>query len=188
MRPHAPNDEAGFSLIELLIAVVILGIGATAVVAAMGTAIIGSNTHRSLASAEAVTRDFSEALKSELATTPYTNCPTLSEFSGVSVTPPAGFTIQSVDADATKVEWWNPDNPNDGDPKTGTFLDMAVAANRTLCQDRYENDTCPAQPDPRPAYCDSGLVRVTFAVVIGDQSKPEGVTETARILLRRGDT
>jgi type II secretory pathway pseudopilin PulG len=57
------RNESGETLTELLITMVIMSVGMLGVVAALGTTIVGSSTHRGLAQAEVVARNFAEATK-----------------------------------------------------------------------------------------------------------------------------
>jgi prepilin-type N-terminal cleavage/methylation domain-containing protein len=91
--------DPGFTLVELLVTVVILGIAFTVFVGGMGTSILASDYHRRQASTETVLRDFAETLKSR--NTTYVTCATT--YSAPS-TPP-GYT-----ASVTAVAYWNGTN------------------------------------------------------------------------------
>ena len=84
------RGDAGVSLVELMVTIIILGLAATVLVGGMGTAILASDGHRKAATADTVARDYGEALKLFVAqrtgvnwcsTTPY----------AVTFTPPAGY-------------------------------------------------------------------------------------------------
>lgn len=55
--------EAGTSLIEIIFAIVILGIVSSALVAAVATGASGSAAHRDLVTADAVLRNYAETVK-----------------------------------------------------------------------------------------------------------------------------
>lgn len=56
-------DDAGFSLVELLVAIVILGTVVVALLVAVGTSITSSTQHRRQANLDVVARDYAEALR-----------------------------------------------------------------------------------------------------------------------------
>ena len=64
-RCAAPREsrDAGFTLVELLVAVVILGTVVITLVSAIATNVTVADTHRKQATADAVVRDYAEALK-----------------------------------------------------------------------------------------------------------------------------
>jgi Tfp pilus assembly protein PilV len=100
IRPPVRN-EAGTTLVEVLMTVAILGIGIVAVVGAMGTSIIGTDHHRKQAQAHTVLLSAVDAVKSQTAN-PYQPCATTGTYAATSgVTLPAGWaasyvTVQSV--------------------------------------------------------------------------------------------
>jgi prepilin-type N-terminal cleavage/methylation domain-containing protein len=68
--PEIADPEAGFTLTEVLAALIILGVAITAILAAMGTSIIASDTHRKLVSDDAILRSYAEQLQSA----PFVDC------------------------------------------------------------------------------------------------------------------
>ena len=58
------SKEHGVTLVELLVAVVIMGIAFVAILSAIGTAIIVSDVHKRQATAETVLQSWAETLKS----------------------------------------------------------------------------------------------------------------------------
>jgi prepilin-type N-terminal cleavage/methylation domain-containing protein len=85
--------EAGVTLVELLVAIVIMGIAFVAILSAIGTAIIVSDVHKRQATAETVLQSWAETLKSA----PYQADPGTSYNAaqlGVSV--PSGYTAQAA--------------------------------------------------------------------------------------------
>jgi type II secretory pathway pseudopilin PulG len=57
------RDESGETLVEIVIALVILGFIVSAYLASLATASTSSKTHRDLVTADAVLRDYAEATK-----------------------------------------------------------------------------------------------------------------------------
>ena len=88
------REQRGTTLVEIVIALVILGGLVSTLLAALATASQGSKAHRDLVTADAVLRDYAEAAKSAVkascagagGTGSYT----------VSYTPPSGFTVNSL--------------------------------------------------------------------------------------------
>jgi len=94
-------DERGDTLLELIIAVSILGIAFVALLTAMFTSNVSSDLHRKQAVAGGELRNFSEAIQRET----YVSCATVSSY-GSTYTAPTGFTksitaIEFHNADAT---------------------------------------------------------------------------------------
>jgi hypothetical protein len=81
------NDE-GVALVEIVIAIVLLGGAIAALMGAITTATMGSKTHRDLATQDTVVRSYAEAVKREVRET----CTVGGTFSMASYTPPAGYT------------------------------------------------------------------------------------------------
>ncbi|MGH2722403.1 MAG: type IV pilus modification PilV family protein [Actinomycetota bacterium] len=74
-EPASPRSEAGVTLIELLVTVVILGIAFAVIVGGMMTSIIGSDVHRKGATAGTVLQSYAEAVKAAQYTpAPSSNC------------------------------------------------------------------------------------------------------------------
>lgn len=89
-RPReAATNERGETLIELMITVVLLGILATGIVAALGTNIRVSDFDAKLAGSEAVLRSYAQAWQN----TPYLPCTSSANPYGTN--PPNGFTAPS---------------------------------------------------------------------------------------------
>ena len=61
---HPPGAEAGFSLIEVLISVAIMGIAMVAVIGALATQIKGADLHRNQSNASAVLSSAAEKIQS----------------------------------------------------------------------------------------------------------------------------
>ncbi len=103
-------DEAGDSLVEIVLALVIIGVVVGAFVATFSTGATASSAHRNLVTADAVLRNYAEATK--LASRSCTAGAPLA------VSPPAlpaGFTVAS-----------NPLNPTCPDPKSKTVTTVTL--------------------------------------------------------------
>jgi Tfp pilus assembly protein PilV len=86
------RDEAGMSLVEIVIAIVILGAVVSALLAALATAAISTKSHRDLVTADAVLRDYAEATKSAVRS----SCTSAGATYSVTYSPPNGFTTNSL--------------------------------------------------------------------------------------------
>ena len=107
---HARNhSETGTSLIEIIFAIVILGIIVSALTAVLSTSENGTAVHRQLVTADATLRDYAEAVKSAVRTscTSGGGTWTATAPAGATVNPlvaqtcPAVTTTQLVTLDAT---------------------------------------------------------------------------------------
>jgi len=114
------RGEGGFTLPEVLVALVILGVAVFGIVTAMGASIVTSDVHRKSVTADSVLRSYAERLNGVV----YRECATPAEPNygpaGVGVTVPAGFT-----ASITSINYWN----GDGNTNTpATFSSTCAAA------------------------------------------------------------
>ena len=108
------SRDVGETLIELLMAVVIMGIAAVAVVGGIATSITMSDIHHKQATAGAAVRDYAEAVENAVATSTtsgamYTACATLPAGahpayspSQVGYTAPVGYSAQ-----VASITYWN---------------------------------------------------------------------------------
>jgi len=71
---HRSAKERGESLLELLIAVAIMGIAVVAIMAGLTTSILMSDIHRKQTAAAAGVRTYGEALENYIAGSGYTTC------------------------------------------------------------------------------------------------------------------
>jgi prepilin-type N-terminal cleavage/methylation domain-containing protein len=104
-----PRSEAGYTLTEVIVAVVIMSVAIGAVLAAMSAAILGSRVHGDIVTSDQLVRAYGENLLSSAV--PYTDCaaaPTpsvpsvYSAMSGV----PTGFVVRIV-----SIEYGDAANP-----------------------------------------------------------------------------
>jgi hypothetical protein len=86
------RNEAGDTLVEICIALVIMGAVVGAYFAASATASTASKTSRDLATADTVLRDYAEAAKTAVRS----SCTTSGASYTVSYTPPTGFTVNDL--------------------------------------------------------------------------------------------
>jgi prepilin-type N-terminal cleavage/methylation domain-containing protein len=96
------RSEAGMTLVELLMAVAIIGIAVVSIVGAMGTSIIGTDRHRKQAQAHTVLLSAVDSVKSQT----YVPCATAGSYTpATGVTLPAGWTASYVTVQS--VTYWN---------------------------------------------------------------------------------
>ena len=96
-RPNIQSD-AGFSLAEILVTIVIVGITFTAILGGIITSITASALQRNEANADAVARSAGEWVKDSVQN-PYVSCASSYSLSGLSK--PSGFSVR-----ITEVEYW----------------------------------------------------------------------------------
>jgi type II secretory pathway pseudopilin PulG len=172
-------DEGGETLIEIMITVIVISIGLTAVVAAMGSSIVASDAHRTLASGEVVVRDFGDAIKAKAATpvsaASYVRCPDATALAPT-FTPPTNFEVA-----ITGVEYWIPD-PDPENITNGTW------GTRTDCI-TYIESKCPGLTyDLCDPALDPGLVRASVQANRTDRTDLAGGQKVSgTLLVRRGN-
>jgi prepilin-type N-terminal cleavage/methylation domain-containing protein len=129
-RTSGPQTESGLTLIELLIAIVLLGVAGTSVLALWSEAINASGRHRDIADAQAV---LSAAAERIAARAPWPNCAAASttDYQTVARTAslPAkgGWTAGDIMVD--KVEYWTGRGSD-----SGTIFDASPSA----CSDFFK--------------------------------------------------
>lgn len=94
-----PAGDRGETLLELVVALAILGIAVVAVVGGLSAAVMLTDVHRKQAAAGVAVRDYAEAMEAAVATGHYTACAVPTP---VTFTPPTGYTSSVVD-----FRWWN---------------------------------------------------------------------------------
>jgi type II secretory pathway pseudopilin PulG len=127
------SGDRGETLLELLVAVTIMGITVVAIVGGLGTAIHVSDIHRKQASAGAYVRDYAEAIENAVATGGYVACATTADYLAYG---PPGFLLDPADpsrlvdtgatyrAHVVSVEYWTGSSwPN---PPTGCSTDTGL--------------------------------------------------------------
>jgi prepilin-type N-terminal cleavage/methylation domain-containing protein len=107
-RRITADPEAGFTLTEVLAAMVVLGLAITAILAAMGSSIVASDIHRKLVTDDAVVRSYAE----RLAVAPYVQ----NASNATAAYTPAGVNLNLANwpgysASLVKVECWTGASP-----------------------------------------------------------------------------
>lgn len=140
MRPPAPSHQSGDTLLELLIAVVILSIAVLAIVSGLTTTVTSSASHRSLTALTTLLKTEAEQLTSVIeeqsppAIWPTGSCATAGTWNSY-VTYPAGYPPTSYTVSITDVSYWN--------NATGTF-------SSTCTENGIERLTLSARTMPAP--------------------------------------
>ncbi len=104
MRLDDLDSEEGFSLAEVLVTIVIVGVTFAALLGGLLTSISVSSLHRKQATADAVARSAGEWVKDSVAN-PYVPCATSVTYSFSTLPVPGGY---SVSIPVGGVENWNP--------------------------------------------------------------------------------
>ena len=102
------SAEEGFSLAEILITVVIVGITFTALLGGLATAITVSDYSRKQATADSLARDAAEWVKNSVSTV-YVPCAGNGAYSLAGVSTSSGYTVA-----VTGVEYWDGTLPSTG--------------------------------------------------------------------------
>jgi prepilin-type N-terminal cleavage/methylation domain-containing protein len=94
------TDERGETLLEVIVAVAIMGIVLVAFTGALLTVMFMSDVHRKQASAGAYLRNWAEAIDTSVASGNYPGCADPSAYESVAVPafPPSGYTKNVVDS------------------------------------------------------------------------------------------
>jgi prepilin-type N-terminal cleavage/methylation domain-containing protein len=99
-------EEAGFSLAEILITIVIISVTFSAILGGLMTSITVSSLHRKEAAADAVARDAAEWVKGALSN-PYASCANTGTYTFTGLSVPSGYT-----ASVTSVRYWDGTSSN----------------------------------------------------------------------------
>lgn len=97
---HLLEDESGFSLVEILITVVIVGIAFAAILGGMVTSIVVSDVHRKQASTDALVRSAAEAVKD--LSVAYVSCANAGDYASALPAAPSGYAVS-----ISSVEYWD---------------------------------------------------------------------------------
>jgi prepilin-type N-terminal cleavage/methylation domain-containing protein len=173
------DREAGFTLIEILVALVILSVTVVTFISVMASLTLATEHHRGQGAVDTVVRDYAEAVKSKAITATTTvKCPLASDLAPTSFTyDTTKFSAPTID----QVEYWI---PSAADPQTGTFeTDRLKCTNPSPSNLGYYERLCGT--DTRPE-CDPGLQRVTVSVtVLASAQNLRGSKTTTQVLVRR---
>jgi prepilin-type N-terminal cleavage/methylation domain-containing protein len=163
----------GFSLIEILIAMVVLSIGMVAVLGAMASSSVVVDVHRSLAGGETMTRDYVDSVKSQvLAAHPAKLCPTKADFPTK--------VADGFRAEVTAVEHLEPaaDDP---------LVLAPVSDAQCLAHATGPGGRCAGLSAPLPSFCDTTVQRITIEVRTTNRSGAAETVQTSSVVVRRGD-
>jgi len=94
------DDEAGFSLAEVLVTIIIVGIAFAAVLGGMVTSVVVSDTHRKEASSDALARSAAEALKDQAVA--YVPCAAPNDYASALPVAPGGYGVS-----ISSVTYWD---------------------------------------------------------------------------------
>ena len=183
--------DSGFTLVEVLVAVVIMAVATVSIVGAMTSTFSLTEQHRGNASTDTVARSFEEAIQQKqanLTAATFLPCPTVAN-----LTPT--FSVPNFTTTVTGVEYWLPTAPLTGqfDASQGDCLNgnsgIGWAGYLPLCQ-QAEGSSCPSGGSlPLSAICppcDPGVERVTIKVVAQDAAL-RGTQFTTQFMVRRGN-
>jgi prepilin-type N-terminal cleavage/methylation domain-containing protein len=103
MTRPSPSEDRGDTLIEVLIAIVIMGIAAAGIFGGLLTSVNLSSYHRSQSSAGVAVRDYGEAIVNYVGGTGYASCAAASAYGPATVgyVAPSGYTASIV-----TVQYW----------------------------------------------------------------------------------
>ena len=101
MRRHDIRCDAGFSLVEIVITIAIVGVTFSAILGGLFASITVSALQRKEATADTVARSAAEVVK-DSDHNPYSNCASAGHYSLTGLSVPSGFSVA-----ITKVEYWD---------------------------------------------------------------------------------
>ncbi|NEA32326.1 type II secretion system protein [Streptomyces sp. SID13031] len=97
------SAERGESLLELVVAIALMGVAIVAVMSGLTTTVLLSDVQRKEATASSAVRAYAEALQQFVASGHYVACASAGSYAVPGFTPPAGFTARIV---AGSVRYW----------------------------------------------------------------------------------
>lgn len=152
------NEDEGFTLVEVLIALAILSIAAVALVGAMQNLVVSSSIHRGFSSTDALARAIVEDVEQQAQDASWT-CTT----SFASTVDTTGYQVAQT---------WNWIDATTGQPIPGSCSTFAAAR-------------CPAESSPFPAECTPGILRLQLTVTrAGDAAHSSVKTDTTATMRR----
>ncbi|GAB2822024.1 prepilin-type N-terminal cleavage/methylation domain-containing protein [Lentzea nigeriaca] len=117
--------DGGETLIELVVAVSIMGVALVAVMAGLGTSVLVSDVHRKQATAGSVLHNYVEAINAAVTGGGYVNCaPSSAYASPAGFTPPSGYSASVVSG---SMRYWNGSAWQSACPATDTGLQQLTA-------------------------------------------------------------
>jgi prepilin-type N-terminal cleavage/methylation domain-containing protein len=94
------NAEAGMTLVEILVALTILGLAIAGITSGLGTASLASATHRRTVNADTILRDYAEAIKQSVRAGNYKECAVSGDYNADKLVPafnePAGYRVSQT--------------------------------------------------------------------------------------------
>jgi type II secretory pathway pseudopilin PulG len=140
MKIHRPAiDERGESLLELLIAVVIMGLAVVAIMAGITTSVLMSDIHRKQATAGAAVHTYSEAIENYVSAGGYTGCAAASNGStgpygttAVSFAVPTGYSVTVSGAMSWSGSDWVPCTSDSGYQKVTVRIAAGTRATEKI--------------------------------------------------------
>lgn len=163
-------DDDGFTLAEMLIALLILGVGAVAMVGAMGSLVRSSVTYRGFSATDNYTKTYLEAVKQKASATAW-SC-------NIDLTP-VGLPVTDLPAPSVLLTWI--------DGPSGSPIPPSTTPSRTACED-FAYKKCPAEPSaPTVAECVPGAVRVQVSVGKPGTLNSPSVEAGTETVVRRGN-
>jgi type II secretory pathway pseudopilin PulG len=169
--------DEGETLIEILITIIVMSIAGVAVVAAMTSAVLGADAHRSLATGEVALRDYTEAAVAQASTlnAAAKPCPAVAD-----LTPPAGTYSLTPGWSGliAAVEYWIP----------GAGGAAGSWGTQSACTTYVTNlcGTAPSAPAPAAA-CSPGSVRLTVKVDNPNLTEVSTKTMQGSVVVRRSN-
>lgn len=145
MRTRDVHAEDGFSLVEVLVTIVIVGVTFSALLGGLITTITVSSLHRKQATADSVARSAAEWIKDSIAN-PFRPCATNGSYSLSGLSVPTGYAVA-----VTGVENWNWSGP----PVSASYV--------------------PTFSPSAPGCTDNGLQRITIVVTSSNPQVSETV-------------
>jgi trimeric autotransporter adhesin len=173
VRSRSSRSEAGDTLIEVLCAVIVLGIASVAILFAFSTSIFGSSEYKGIANADTALRTAAEDFTSYLQQLPASSwavcggIQTGNSYSSVATNLPAGFTLQSVTATYWDGQTWT----STCEPNQAEFVTITLAGNGST----YTIETVVDDP-----WQPSGLPPVGTATHLAFLNQPSS-TQTAGV-------
>ena len=152
MRAHSVRGEEGFSLVELMVTIVIVGVTFSALLGGLMTTITVSSLHRKQATADSVARSAAEWIKDSVAN-PFSPCATNGTYSFSGLSKPSGYAVA-----ITSVENWDWSGP----PVAASYV--------------------PAFSPSQPGCTDHGLQRISIVVTSSDAQVSESVQVLKRVV------
>ena len=164
------DTEAGDTLLEILLALVVLGVSALAILLAFSTSIIGSSDYRTVASADTVLRTAAEQATSLIQQQPASAWTTCAEANLTSsqFTLPTGYSASVLPTTHTPspIQYWNPSPASPAKPgfQTACVANQAVLVVITITHNTstYQISIVVEDPQTRPTAPSGAAAQLVF--------------------------